>query len=102
MNGVDRTGALPPGVRVEVEHRGPGPPDGEIAVVRLLARLPASWRYAHRVAPARVELWIEGPDATPGRVRDAVAAALDDPALAAWHGPASDGSPGAGGPGPEG
>ncbi|WP_182607496.1 hypothetical protein [Streptomyces alkaliphilus] len=95
VNGVDRSGVLRREVRVEVEHRGPGPPDGEIAVVRLLARMPSTWRYAHRATPGRLTLWIGGPGATPRRVGEVVVAALGDPALAAWHdvpvGDASDG-----------
>ncbi|WP_149180163.1 hypothetical protein [Streptomyces sp. TRM49041] len=71
---------------VELSHRGPDTSDGEVAVLRLLVRLPRHWRCRHAATADRIRIWITVPgDATPERVRAAVAESLNDPALAAWR-----------------
>lgn len=77
-------------VTVELVYGGAGPPDGEIAVVRLLGRLPGDWDYAQEhVGPVRIGLRITAPDTAPdtgpAAVERAVLDALDDPALHHWR-----------------
>ncbi|MDB1086064.1 hypothetical protein PJ985_00510 [Streptomyces sp. ACA25] len=72
-------------VRVEIEADARAAPAAEIAVVRVLGRLPAVWSYGHDVAPHRIRLRISAPGVAPGMVRAAVTAALADPALEPWR-----------------
>lgn len=73
-------------VTVKLVYGGGGPPDGEVAVVRLLGRLPGGWRYEQRhIGPVDIELRITAPHSDQGSISRAVTRALQDPALVDWR-----------------
>lgn len=61
-------------------------PEGQTTVLRLLVQLPGHWSCAPTSEPDRVALHVELRDGlTASDVREAVSAALRDPALRGWE-----------------
>ncbi|WP_103502979.1 MULTISPECIES: hypothetical protein [unclassified Streptomyces] len=79
-------------ITMELVYGGAGPPDGEVAVVRLLGRLPGGWHYEQQhIGPVLIQLRIMAPLAGPADIEGAVVSALGDPALLNWRVLTADG-----------